>query len=271
MLEHKVLGQDSSKEYVVLLHGIGGNSSIFFPQIKEFRKNFNIIAINLPGHKNSPSVDCYNEDFSFELASKEVLRVLDYLSIDKAHFVGISLGSVLIHNIMSIAPERIETVVLGGAITRINPLSRVLLTLGGMLKNMAPHMWIYSLFAYILMPKNSHKSSRDAFIKEATEMERKEFLGWYKILHTVERTFENVKEVASHIPKLYLTGAEDHMFKRYIREDAKEAGNSTLLLIPGSGHVVNIDKPKEFNHCVLSFLKEKGDIQDHELRGSSLT
>ncbi|WP_226579449.1 alpha/beta fold hydrolase [Halobacillus litoralis] len=271
MLDYKVLGKDQAKEYVILLHGIGGSSNIFFPQVKAFRKDYNIIAVNLPGHKKSPSVYSYMEGFSFDCAAKDIIEILDKLNIKKAHFVGISLGSVLINNILTIAPQRVETAVLGGAITGFTPLSRTLFTLGGWIKNLMPHLWIYSLFAHILMPKSNHKESRSAFISEASQMGRGEFLGWYDIFPSVETTFKRVNEKASLVPKLYITGEEDHMFKKRLKKDIGNLNLAALLIVPGSGHVVNLDKPQAFNECSLEFIQSKGQVLLPDLEEKAYT
>ncbi|KGP72683.1 alpha/beta fold hydrolase [Pontibacillus yanchengensis] len=271
MLEYKLFGNDKSRDYIILLHGIGGSSSIFYKQIKALRDSYNIVAIHLPGHKKSPSTVSYNKPFSFEVAAKEVVRVLDELHIKKAHFIGISLGSVIIHSILSKSPERVKTAVLGGVITKLTLGSKFLLTLGRMMKNVTPHIWLYSLFAHILMPKQNHKESRNAFIREAKSMKREEFLGWYNLVQFIRSTMNGIKENASSVPKLYITGEEDHMFKKGLKSDIKHLANAELVILERSGHVVNIDKPEEFNANVIAFIqKNRGGLNSNKLLTTSM-
>ncbi|MGP4077971.1 alpha/beta fold hydrolase [Halobacillus sp. K22] len=260
MLEYKVFSEEPTKPYVLLLHGIGGSANIFFPQIKEFKKHFNVVAVHLRGHKGSPGVYSRSNSFSFKEAAEDVIEVMDELRIKKAHFVGVSLGTVIIHQLLSTAPNRVETAVMGGAITKVNIISKLLLTLGKLAKNVMPYLWLYSLFARVLMPRKNHKESRDAFIKEASQMKRAEFLGWYDIAPSVDTTFANVEKTAGFIPKLYLMGSGDRMFKKDIQKDVKNMSNTTLLFIPNSGHVVNLDTPEVFNECAISYMQAKGEI-----------
>ncbi|RWZ54523.1 alpha/beta hydrolase [Halobacillus fulvus] len=260
LLEYKVLGSDPTKEYVIFLHGIGGSVNIFFPQMKAFRKSFNLIVVNLPGHKNSPSLSTYDEEFSFETVTEEVVGVLDEIGVDKAHFVGISLGSVVIHHVLSTAPDRVQTAVLGGAITKINLFGRFLLVLGSLLKNVTPHLYLYSLCARILMPRKNHKESRDAFIHEASQMKRADFLGWYNIVYSVPETFTHVNEKSASVPKLYITGEGDHMFRDDVMKDTSHMPNTSFLVLSESGHVVNLDKPDAFNKLAISFIKTEGQM-----------
>ena len=39
-----------------------------------------------------------------------------------------------------------------------------------------------------MLPKKNHKRSRDIFIREATKMERADFLGWYNIVPALSIT-----------------------------------------------------------------------------------
>ncbi|MBA2175437.1 alpha/beta hydrolase [Halobacillus locisalis] len=264
MLEYKVLGDNPAKENVVLLHGIGGSANIFFPQIKAYKEHFNVIVLHLRGHKKSPSVHDV-DDFSFHRAAQDVLDVLDEVGVEKAHFVGISLGSVLTHQILAIAPERVESAVLGGAITKMNLTSKFLFTVGKLCKNFMPHMWLYSLFARILMPRENHRESRNAFIKEASQMKREEFMGWYDIVHNVRGTYSPVPKTAAHVPKLYVMGEGDHMFKRDVTKDIQNTPNSRLIIVSGAGHVVNLDQTEAFNECSLAFMQSRGGVQQSTL------
>jgi pimeloyl-ACP methyl ester carboxylesterase len=44
--------------------------------------------------------------------------VLDFLKIEKSHFVGISLGTILIRQLAEMYPHRVESMILGGAILK---------------------------------------------------------------------------------------------------------------------------------------------------------
>jgi pimeloyl-ACP methyl ester carboxylesterase len=51
-------------------------------------------------------------------------------------------------------------------------------------------------------------------------------------------------------------GEEDYLFLPAITKLMKSHTNSRLCVIPNCGHVVNIDKPKEFNNRAIQFLKQ---------------
>ncbi|OIU72052.1 alpha/beta fold hydrolase [Rossellomorea aquimaris] len=256
MLEYKV-HQEEFEEYVIFLHGIGGNSTVFGKQLNEFKKQYNVITIHLPGHGKSPSVKSYDERFSIELNLREVLKVMDHLNIDRAHFVGVSLGSIFIHALMQRYPHRVKSAVLAGCITRFSPFAAILLKLGDGIKSLMPFLWLYRIFAYIMMPKNNHAVSRKLFIREAKKMNRECFLSWYRLTPFVKSTYQLVQTKASHIPKMYISGREDHLFVKALEEDIQGDPSAEIVFLDDCGHVCNVEKPKEFNDHALRFLSRQ--------------
>ena len=80
------------------MHGAGGSSSIWFKQIREFQKHFNVLLLDLRGHGNSNSQikKVFKQHYTFKSIANDVLEVLDHLKIKTSHFVGISLGTIVI-------------------------------------------------------------------------------------------------------------------------------------------------------------------------------
>ncbi|HEX2208993.1 MAG TPA: alpha/beta hydrolase [Longimicrobium sp.] len=247
-------------EWVVFVHGAGGSSSIWYRQVRDFRKSFNVLLIDLRGHGDSqpPLLLPYEGDrYTFELVSREILDVLDHEEIASAHFVGISLGCILIRTIGELAPERVRSMVMGGAIIRLNLRSRVLVALGNAFKRLLPYMWLYRLFAWIIMPRKRHRESRMLFVTQARRLCQKEFIRWFRLTYEVNpllrRLFEQ-KELP--IPTLYVMGDEDHMFLPSVSGlVSRHTRYSKLEVLPECGHVVNVDRPELFNLLSMDFIR----------------
>ena len=250
-------------EWVVFVHGAGGSSSIWYRQVREFRKSFNVLLVDLRGHGDSqpPILLPYEGDrYTFDALGREILEVLDHEEIPSAHFVGISLGCILIRAIGEMAPERVRSMIMGGAIIRLNLRSRVLVALGNAFKRFIPYMWLYRLFAWIIMPRNRHREARTLFVTQAKRLCQKEFIRWFRLTYEVNpllvRLFEQ-RELP--IPTLYVMGDEDYMFLPPVsRMVQRHTDFSRLEVIPACGHVVNVDRPDHFNLVSMDFIRGAG-------------
>ncbi|NHQ60988.1 alpha/beta fold hydrolase [Chlorobium sp. BLA1] len=259
MLHYKTYElDDPDASWVVFVHGAGGSSSIWFLQIKEFIRYFNVLLVDLRGHGRSKGMLPHKEErhYDFEDITRDIIEVLDSLNIRKAHFIGISLGTILIRNLSEIAPERVTSMVLGGAILRLNIRARVLVALGNMFKRVVPYMWLYRFFAWIIMPSPRHKKSRLLFVNEAKKVAQKEFMRWFRLTNEISPLLKYFEEKDTGIPTLYLMGDEDHMFLPAVRYIITRHTNSWLEVIGNSGHVCNVDQPAEFNSRAILFLKK---------------
>lgn len=255
MLHHKayILGPDH--EWVVFVHGAGGSSSIWYRQIRDFRQHFNVLLVDLRGHGESQELLASGEPYTFREVSAEILEVLDHLRIPSAHFVGISLGTILIRTLGEIAPGRVRSMILGGAITRLGFRSRFLVKLGTLVRRFVPFMWLYSLFAWIIMPKQRHRQSRLLFVSEAKKVARKEFLRWWRLTQEVNPLLRFFEEKEIPVPTLYLMGEEDYMFLPPVRHLVSKHRYSTLRVLEDSGHVCNVDRADLFNRYAIEFIQ----------------
>lgn len=246
-------------EWVVFVHGAGGSSSIWYRQVREFRRNFNVLLVDLRGHGDSqPQLlrPLTSDEYSFDVLAAEILEVLDHERIDSAHFVGISLGCILIRILGEQAPERVRSMIMGGAIVRLNLRSRFLVGMGNACKRFIPFMWLYRLFAWVIMPRRRHRASRLLFVGQAKRLCQKEFIRWYRLTYNVNPLLRLFEERELPIPTLYVMGDEDYMFLPPVARIAERHTRFTRLeVLPDSGHVVNVDRPDLFNLLSIGFIR----------------
>ena len=78
MLSYKTYKQSPAHEWAVLIHGAGGSSATWYKQIKDFRKVYNLLLVDLRGHGNSAPGE---GNYSFDDVCKDILEVMDHLKI----------------------------------------------------------------------------------------------------------------------------------------------------------------------------------------------
>ena len=256
MLNYYSYPHSTSEKWVTFVHGAGGSSSIWYKQIRDFKKHFNVLILDLRGHGNSkPRLkDTFNPKYTFDSITNDIVEVIEHLKIDKSHFIGISLGTILIRNLAEKRPELVQSMIMGGAIIKLNLRSQVLIKLGVIFKSIVPYMLLYKLFAFIIMPKKNHKKSRSLFVNEAKKLYQKEFIRWFKLTSEINPLLRFFRAKDIKIPTFYVMGAEDHLFLPSIKNIVAKHVMSTLFVIDNCGHVVNIEQPQTFNNQTIRFI-----------------
>ena len=246
------------KEWITFVHGAGGSSTIWFKQIKYFSKYYNLLLLDLRGHGKSKAIPLnpFNKKYTFNSITFDILEVLDKEKIKKSNFVGISLGTILIRNFAEKYPMRVKSLIMGGAILKLNLRSKILMYLGNSTKSILPYMWIYKLLAFIVMPNKNHKESRVLFINEAKKLYQKEFKKWFQLTSELVPLLKFFRQVEIKIPTIYIMGDQDYMFLPSVEKVVSMHKASELKIINNCGHVVNVERPEIFNNSMLEFLKE---------------
>jgi pimeloyl-ACP methyl ester carboxylesterase len=259
MLYYKQFLHSQSSEWIVFIHGAGGSSAVWHKQLRDFQKEFNLLLIDLRGHGKSIDLPkaIWNQEYTFEAVTKDIIEVLEHLQLPPAHFMGVSLGTILARQLAEMQPQRVKSLVMAGAITRLTTQSRLLVFLGNAFKKIIPYMWLYRLFAFVIMPRKQHAESRNLFIHEAQKLCQKEFIRWFKLTKDINPLLSYFKEKDLGIPTLYVMGDQDVMFLEPVKALIRTHKSSILQILEQCGHVVNVEKPEEFNQRSLAFIKNQ--------------
>lgn len=257
MLYYKKYVLEKGNDWVVFVHGAGGSSAVWFKQLRDFKQKYNLLLIDLRGHgksSGSPQLGPV-KNYTFEAVTQDIIEVLDHENIHSAHFAGVSLGTILVRQLAELQPHRVRSLIMAGAVTRLTARSRILVFLGNVFKRVIPYIWLYSLFAFVIMPRKHHSESRNLFIHEAKKLCQKEFIRWFKLTRDINPLLRYFKESDLGIPTLYVMGDQDVMFLEPVKRTIEVHKNSILKILKKCGHVVNVEQPLEFNRLSLAFLQ----------------
>jgi pimeloyl-ACP methyl ester carboxylesterase len=105
---------------VVMIHGLGGTSNMFQPQMQALR-SFRVVRLDLPGSGRAPRP---LEPLSVEGMGASVVRALAALGVERAHFVGHSMGTIICQWIASNHPRCAGSLFLLGALAEPSDATR---------------------------------------------------------------------------------------------------------------------------------------------------
>ncbi len=106
----KIHYSDTGKGRVlVLLHGFLGSQEVWTEFVKKLSKKFRVIAIDLPGHGQTPSIGYYH---SMELLAQSVKAVLDKAGVRRYIITGHSMGGYVALTFAELFPENVSGICL---------------------------------------------------------------------------------------------------------------------------------------------------------------
>jgi len=254
-LSYEIYTQSHHKEWIVFVHGAGGSSKTFSRQVAAFKKHFNLLLPDLRDHGNSKKVSpVVKDNFSFEVVARDILNLMDNLKIDKAHFIGVSMGSVIIRVIEELRPNALKSIIIGGGIMKLNRRTHLLFKSGAFLSKFLPYHKLYQLVAWILMPYENHKVARRLFIREASKIQNDAFRVWLGLLSELKNRLDTSFNKPLKSPTLMIMGGQDFAFLEESIDYSRKFPVVNLHILPRCGHVCNIEQPDEFNQQSLNFL-----------------
>ncbi len=260
MFDCKIVHNSMDKSWIVLIHGLGGNAETWKKQEKAYAQSYNLLLLNM--HKDA---DRRNDagPLSVRKICDQIKDSLDHYGIPKAHMVSISSGSLIALAFLSIYPMRVEKLVMGGGIIRFNARTNILLFFANALRKIIPYMYLYSFFAFIIMPRNNHKKSRQIFNREAKKIGKIEFRSWIEVISELNDTKSAIQSInaLADLDKtgcfsriLYILGSQDYLFIGDTRKYYKELYGAEFVEISDCGHVCAIEKAEEFTKLSLDFM-----------------
>jgi pimeloyl-ACP methyl ester carboxylesterase len=235
-------------EPIVLIHAFSVDRRMWEPQIAAFDGRFRVVRYDLRGHGRSAApVGPYT-------GYGDLKDVLDALGIQRAVLVGLSAGSEVAINFALTNPDRVSRLVLaspglGGY--RLPPLPWADATFKAAAAGdaqAAARLWAQTP----IMALRKNETARDT-VRSLVED------NWR--LWTFGRTEQPLMPPAItrlagiNSPVLVVTGSEDLSYITDIAAlIAKSVANGRHMVIPGAGHIVNLDAPSEFSEAMSVFV-----------------
>ena len=249
---------------IVFVHEFAGDHRSWEPQMRYFARRYRCIAYAARGYPPS-EVPVATASYSQARAASDIRCVLDQLKIDKAHIVGLSMGGLAVLHFGLSYPDRARSLLVAGAGYGSEAGERDKFrgeaeTIAGKLQRegMARFAEAYAYgptrvqfehkdprgFAEFKRMLAEHSAEGSAETQRGVQRERPS-------LFDLE---ERLKRLT--VPMLVVTGDEDwpclvpNIFLK------RTCASAALVVIPNSGHTVNLEEPAAFNAALADFLAQ---------------
>ena len=247
---------DTTQRALVLLHAFPIGANLWEPQIRHIPKGWRLITPDLRGFGGSTEVDSVSA-LSISDYADDVIDLLQELGIKRAVIGGCSMGGYAALALYQKAPQLFDGLVLAN--TRAgadSPESRAnrrnMLALvdregpSGVAREMMPK----------LLGKTTHETKPDAEATVRRLIKQQSPVAVRGAIHRMMHRPDSTALLAQvSVPTLVITGAEDEMIPvEESRRMASAIRGAKLVIIPGAGHLANLEQPEAFNDALTGFL-----------------
>jgi len=234
---------------IVLVHGTVFNRTMWAPQRAPFAEDFRVVAPDLPGHG-----DRRDERFRLDDGVATVRSVVDDLDEDSVHLVGLSLGGYVSTAFAHRHPDRVDSLVL--ASSSANPVG-LLGSVTGLVgkaalvasKSDLIERAVDKLAARWVRNRDLDPAVTEEIVRAGFDLEPFGRGG-------VEIAGENFRRMVGAVdgPVLVVNGEKDSLMRRGAEDHAAAARDGRASVVEGAGHVCNLDRPREFERVVETFV-----------------
>ena len=241
---------DGQGPALVMIHGLGENAASWAFQKAYFCRAFRVITMDLRGHGQS---DDGEEFITMRLFAEDIESLLSSLGIRKAHFVGHSMGGLIIQEIATRNGERVLSMSLSDAAgyypapfstTGLEERLKRLETLA--MEEVAEAIANVACRAGI--PEEEKESIRKMFAANRREPYRQTTISTLKADY---RAFHGEMKA----PTLLLVGEFDITTPlEYAQFLNKAIVGSKLQIIPDAAHMTKLENPDFYNRAIAEFL-----------------
>ncbi|KQP12910.1 alpha/beta fold hydrolase [Pseudorhodoferax sp. Leaf265] len=247
---------------IVFVHEFGGDHRSWEPQMRYFTRRYRCITYGARGYPPS-DVPTDVERYSQAIATDDIADVMTALGIAKAHIVGLSMGGFATLHFGLRYPERALSLVVAGAGYGAEKqyedyFRNVSLEVARKFEELGAVEFakIYSTAASRIVFQVKDPRGWQEF---ATQLSEHSAVGSARTMQGVQARRPSIYDLEAElrqmqVPTLVVVGDEDdHCLQPglFLKRTVPASG---LLVLPKTGHTLNIDEPALFNQFVADFL-----------------
>lgn len=263
-LNYCYLDVGSGPEAIVFVHAIGYSGELWEEQIKYFSDNYRIIAPDVRGHGDTTVPE--DNDPELVLTTRDIVALLDHLEIEgPVHLCGVSWGGMICFEFLKSFPEKVKSLILVDTCAffpepmRSDKLHARL--------NVMDNVSMMEFAHYHVERTLGYDAPYELFDRLVNILSRNDY--HYYRTATIFGFMADYSEILQEInvPTLIVLGDRDNDYLASSEYMLERIRISEMCIIPGAGHLSNIERPEKFNHDLENFLRRHFPIAENKGKG----
>jgi pimeloyl-ACP methyl ester carboxylesterase len=255
--------EETGEGYPVLfIHEFAGDHRSWEPQLRYFSRRYRCITYGARGYPPS-DVPADGAAYGQDIARKDAIAVLDHLDIPQAHVVGLSMGGFAAIHVGLYEPARASALVVAGCGygAPADARERFKAETDAMAARFDDEGAAAVGADYALGPTRVQFETKDprGWDEFRRQMMQHSATGSANTMRGVQGRRPSLYDLEEGlarltVPTLLITGDEDEPCldaNLYLKRTIPTAG---LLVIPKSGHTINLEEPEAFNRACADFF-----------------
>lgn len=251
-----------SGEAIIFVHEFAGDHRSWELQMRFFSRRYHCISYNARGYPPSAVPDDAAV-YSQQHQTDDIVGILDHLKLEKAHVIGLSMGSFAALHFGLRYPQRSLSLVLAatgyGALPDSHDLfAQQALTMADRIEQQGITDAVDDYAGSPFRLPFKYKDPR-GWQEFASHLAHHDSQGAYLTLRGYQATrpaFTELEQQLKHmsVPVLIIAGDEDDpslAASLYLKQTIPSAA---LSIFPKTGHAMNLEEPALFNATVQSFI-----------------
>ena len=242
-------------DLVILLHGIGGNKDNWDKNIVEVSKYFKVVSCDIRGYGESEDFD---GPMNFNDVADDIVKIINHFEVDDAHIVGLSMGAQISTIFFQKYPNKVKSLTLCDAPEGFDTFSEAerMQFIRLRRKPIEEGVPLHKMARAIADTLIGNKANYWAYAQLINSMKKIHRKTYLKAIEAFIHTDYSYIFPSINIPTLIIVGELD---KLTTVKSAKNISNSIsgshLKVVPGAGHLSNIENFIYFNRVLIAFLR----------------
>ena len=254
-VNYEIIG---SGPWLTLSHPLACDLHVWDEQMPALTAKFRVLRYDTRGHGGSAAPA---GPYTLEQLADDACELLKTLGIGRAHWVGLSLGSMIGQTFALKYPAMLQSLVLAGATSRYPAQTAVVfeerirsVETNGMETVVKSILERWFTEAY----RKTHPQVMDRIARCIRATPIAGYVGCCHAIPQINLT-ERLKEIKC--PTLVMVGAQDPGTPIAMARTIYHALPGTeLVIIPSAAHLLNIEQQQAFNTALLSFLARANGV-----------